>query len=286
MAQHAGNHLHKFILQRQEYKDGNFVTALKQGFLEFDEAMQKDELMRDELAGTTAISVLIKDKKLYCANVGDSRAVASVKGATEPLSEDHKPNNPEESTRIAKAGGWVEYNRVNGNLALSRALGDFVFKRNTSMKAEEQMVIALPDVETKTINEDWEFIILACDGIWDVVTNDEAVEFVRRRIGLGLEPEVICEELMGSCLAPDCQMGGLGCDNMTVIIVCLLNGKTYAEYCANIASLLVPSALADSSTLNGEFEDAQEGHSEEEEDNENVVNGDEDSTTSPDASEK
>ena len=66
----------------------------------------------------------------------------------------------------------MEYNRVNGNLALSRALGDFVFKRNAGMGAEEQMVIALPDIEVREINEDWEFLILACDGIWDVVTNE------------------------------------------------------------------------------------------------------------------
>jgi len=66
----------------------------------------------------------------------------------------------------------VEYNRVNGNLALSRALGDFVFKRNGNLKADEQMVIALPDIEQRTINEDWEFVLLACDGIWDVLTNE------------------------------------------------------------------------------------------------------------------
>jgi protein phosphatase 2C family protein 2/3 len=279
VAQHAGHHLHKYVTQRQEYKSGDYVNALKQGFLEFDEAMQKDEQMRDELAGTTAITVFVKNNHLFCANVGDSRAVASVKGVLEPLSQDHKPNNTEESNRINKAGGWVEYNRVNGNLALSRALGDFVFKRNVNMKPEEQMVIALPDVESRIINQDWEFIVLACDGIWDVLTNEEVVEFVRRRIGLGLEPEAICEELMSTCLAPDCQMGGLGCDNMTVILVCLVNGKTYAEYCAQIASTMLPSALSNnsSSTQNGgdgEFEDAQEGNSNSsEEENENAVNG-------------
>jgi len=244
--------------------------------------------MRDELAGATAIAVLIKDDRLYCANVGDSRAVGCVKGVADPLSLDHKPNNPEEMSRIQKAGGWVEYNRVNGNLALSRALGDFVFKRNTSMKAEEQIVIALPEVEVRTINKDWEFVILACDGIWDVVTNEEAVEFVRRRLGLGLEPEVICEEIMSNCLAPDCQMGGLGCDNMTVIIVCLLNGLSYSDYCAKIASTMVPSVLTDPSALNCEgFEDAQENMSDEDDDNENVVKwsgANEDSTTSGDVS--
>ncbi|EPB70570.1 protein phosphatase 2C [Ancylostoma ceylanicum] len=74
------------------------------------------------------------------ANVGDSRAVVSVCGEARPLSFDHKPANEKEAKRILAAGGWVEFNRVNGNLALSRALGDFVFKRNESIPPEEQIV--------------------------------------------------------------------------------------------------------------------------------------------------
>ena len=73
-------------------------------------------------------------------NVGDSRAIASVKGRVESLSEDHKPCNELETQRIIAAGGWVEFNRVNGNLALSRALGDFVFKKNDQKPPEEQIV--------------------------------------------------------------------------------------------------------------------------------------------------
>lgn len=91
--------------------------------------------MKDELAGTTAVTVLIKNGKIYCVsgwfylfdffhvynsyislqgNVGDSRAVISVNGIAHPLSYDHKPANEEESRRIIAAGGWVEFNRVNG----------------------------------------------------------------------------------------------------------------------------------------------------------------------------
>jgi len=254
VAQHAGNHLHKFVVQRQEYQDGDVVTAMKQGFMEFDHSMLKDEQMRDELAGTTAITVIVKNNKVYCGNVGDSRAVACVAGQAVPLSNDHKPNNPEESSRISRAGGWVEYNRVNGNLALSRALGDFVFKRNTSMKPDEQMVIALPDVETKDVSEDWEFIILACDGIWDVLSNEEAVEFVRKRLCEQKEPEVICEELMTNCLAPDCQMGGLGCDNMTVILVCFLHGKSYEEFCQRVAEKSASTGSSEQ-RVNGDTDD-------------------------------
>lgn len=169
--------------------------------------MLAEESLRDEMAGSTAIVVLIKDEVLYCvrflvyqyanlkknfirqANVGDSRAIACIAGKEESLSSDHKPSYPTEKRRIRAAGGWVEANRVNGNLALSRALGDFVFKRNESKSAEEQVVTgkiifitimkifddekmylaALPDIEVRNITPEWEFVLLACDGIWDVM---------------------------------------------------------------------------------------------------------------------
>jgi len=119
--------------------------------------MLGEESLRDEMAGSTAIVVLIKEDMLYCvrrpfafsfkaqysffqANVGDSRAIACIAGKEESLSSDHKPSYPTEKRRIRAAGGWVEANRVNGNLALSRALGDFVFKRNESKPPEEQVV--------------------------------------------------------------------------------------------------------------------------------------------------
>lgn len=76
----------------------------------------------------------------YQGNVGDSRAIASVCGRVEELSSDHKPSLASEQRRITAAGGWVELNRVNGNLALSRALGDFVFKKNELKGPEEQIV--------------------------------------------------------------------------------------------------------------------------------------------------
>jgi protein phosphatase 2C family protein 2/3 len=72
--------------------------------------------------------------------VGDSRAIASVNGNVDVLSLDHKPSNETEIERIRAAGGWVEFNRVNGNLALSRALGDFGFKKNLKKRPEEQIV--------------------------------------------------------------------------------------------------------------------------------------------------
>lgn len=72
--------------------------------------------------------------------MGDSRAVASVSGKVQLLSFDHKPCNDEELKRILAAGGYIDKDRVNGSLALSRALGDFFFKTNDQLSAEEQIV--------------------------------------------------------------------------------------------------------------------------------------------------
>lgn len=117
-----------------------FLYDFSQAFLDLDDAMLTDESTLEQMAGSTAVVVLIKDNKLFCANAGDSRAIASINGNVEILSMDHKPNNDKEFKRICEAGGWVEYNRVNGNLALSRALGDFIFKKNTGKNAESQIV--------------------------------------------------------------------------------------------------------------------------------------------------
>ncbi|XP_076352420.1 putative protein phosphatase 2C T23F11.1 isoform X2 [Tachypleus tridentatus] len=223
VAQYAGTHLHKKIVGHPLY----------------------NESMKDELAGTTAVVVLLKDNRIYCGNVGDSRAVASIGGQVQQLSYDHKPGNEAETRRIVAAGGWVEFNRVNGNLALSRALGDFVFKKNGKRSPEEQIVTAYPDVVVKKITPDHEFIILACDGIWDVMSNEEVVAFVRTRIAKKMEPEHICEELMTCCLAPDCQMGGLGCDNMTVILVSFLHYNSYDKLALKCQGQIPTSDMLD-----------------------------------------
>ncbi|KAK2720804.1 probable protein phosphatase 2C T23F11.1 [Artemia franciscana] len=222
-AEYASTHLHKILVNLEEYKSGNYEAALKKSFLECDNDMRAVFEPTFESGGTTAVTILIKDNKLYCGNAGDSRAVASVNGKALPLSEDHKPYIEREKRRIENAGGWVDFDRVNGNLALSRALGDFSMKAKKDLPPQEQIVTGDPDVTIHEKTEDWEFVILACDGIWDVVSSQEAVDFVRNHLASGTqEPEEICEALMDHCLAPDSQLGGIGYDNMSVIIVCFL----------------------------------------------------------------
>ncbi|CAD5221052.1 unnamed protein product [Bursaphelenchus xylophilus] len=230
VAQFAGMHLHKRVVGNEQFAKGDIPNAIKSGFLKIDEDLRNDEETKEQMSGTTAVTVLIRDGKIYCGNAGDSRAVLCEQGKAVPLSFDHKPTNEPEVQRIVSAGGWVESGRVNGNLALSRALGDFIFKTGEDIKPEEQIVTAYPDVIEVELTRDHEFIVLACDGVWDVLTNEQVVWFVRSRLASGVTPDKICEELLNRCLAPDCELSGVGCDNMTVVLVCLLQGDTPEQY--------------------------------------------------------
>jgi len=174
----------------------------------------------------------------------------SVGGEAKPLSYDHKPTNAAETSRIVAGGGFVEFGRVNGkfrvsfpvasdsltlfdapgNLALSRALGDFEFKQSPNLPAEQQVVTADPDINTHTHTAEDEFIVVACDGIWDVLTSQQVIDYVRLSIAKGQTLEQICESMMDRCLAPDSDWGGVGCDNMTMMVVAILGDRTQDEW--------------------------------------------------------
>jgi len=154
----------------------------------------------------------------------------SVKGEAVALSEDHKPTNAGESARIVAAGGFVEFGRVNGNLALSRALGDFEFKQSPNLSAETQIVTADPEITVHDHTDEDEFVVVACDGIWDVFSSQQVIDFVRRGISEHKELDTICEELMDRCLAPDSDWGGVGCDNMTAMVVAIKGDRTKEEW--------------------------------------------------------
>jgi len=81
------------------------------------------------------------------------------------MSEDHKPDLPREKERIQKAGGYITEGRINGNLNLSRALGDLEYKRNSDLGPGEQLISAVPEIKKRTLTSDDEFLVLGCDGI-------------------------------------------------------------------------------------------------------------------------
>ncbi|XP_054153555.1 probable protein phosphatase CG10417 [Oppia nitens] len=171
-------------------------------------------------SGCTAVVALLRGNQLLVANAGDSRAVVSRNGTAIEMSIDHKPEDDLERDRVEKAGGKVTQDgRVNGGLNLSRAIGDHSYKNNTRLTDREQMITALPDIKTLDLDQSDEFMVIACDGIWNSMTSQQVVEFVRHRINKVDKLSKICDELFRTCLAPNTHGDGTGCDNMTAVIV-------------------------------------------------------------------
>jgi len=177
-------------------------------------------------SGTTAIVALVYNNKLYVANVGDSRCVLCRNGKSLDMSIDHKPEDEIEKKRIEAAGAKITSDgRVNGGLNLTRAIGDHSYKQNKDLSPEEQAITALPDIQEVELTRDDDFMVLACDGIWNVMTSEEVIDFVKEKLQANekLDEKIklsqICEELFDRCIAPNTNNDGTGCDNMTCMIV-------------------------------------------------------------------
>lgn len=145
----ASIHAAKYIVQMlentkqwQQYIESNddiskLGEAMAQAYLDIDVQMRT---MLPDTSGCTAVSAIITPTKIICCNAGDSRCVLGSKDDTKPLSEDHKPYDEIERKRIEKAGGCVQWKRVDGDLAVSRAMGDFQYKNRPDLPAKDQKV--------------------------------------------------------------------------------------------------------------------------------------------------
>ncbi|EFJ17647.1 hypothetical protein SELMODRAFT_146683 [Selaginella moellendorffii] len=177
--------------------------AIADTYKQTDDDYLKDEKDQFRDAGTTASTALLVGNQLIVANVGDSRAVMSRAGEAVPLSIDHKPSRLDEKERIESAGGFVTWAgtwRVGGVLAVSRAFGDRLLK---------QFVVAIPEIKEEVITEDVEFFVIASDGLWDVVTNQEAVMLVKSL----MDPESAAKRLTQAAI----KKGSM--DNVSCIVV-------------------------------------------------------------------
>lgn len=160
--------------------------ALYRAFVISDRAFLKLQLQRVRSSGTrngpggTAVVVVVAGDKLFCANCGDARAVLSRNGVAVQLSVDHKPDRADETRRIQKAKGHVKNRRVLGRLAVSRAFGDIEYKCVAG--AAPALVIVDPEIRMIDLREDDEFVILACDGLFDVYGSQEIVTTIRMQL--------------------------------------------------------------------------------------------------------
>ncbi|XP_077212609.1 putative protein phosphatase 2C 52 [Tasmannia lanceolata] len=201
-AEYLKEHLFENLMKHPQ-----FMTDTKLAISEIYQRTDSDFLeaerntYRDD--GSTASTAVLVGSHLYVANVGDSRAVVSKAGQAIPLSEDHKPNRSDERKRIENAGGvvmWAGTWRVGGVLAMSRAFGNRLLK---------QFVVAEPEIQEEEVDEELEFLVLASDGLWDVVPNEDAVSIV----GMEEEAEAAAMKLTETAFNRG------SADNITCIVV-------------------------------------------------------------------
>ncbi|KAI0984449.1 hypothetical protein GJ496_004935 [Pomphorhynchus laevis] len=190
--------------------------ALKRGIFDMDVQLRELPDVRDGLdkSGSTAVGCLITPQWIFLVNVGDSRALFVKDNQIALSTFDHKPSNDKERRRIIEAGGMVIIQRVNGSLAVSRALGDFEYKADPNRLPQNQLVSPEADVyvsERDTTRD--QFLILACDGIWDVMSNEEMCQYVLAKLKLSRDLIGICSDILDTCLNKGSK------DNMSVIIV-------------------------------------------------------------------
>lgn len=193
-------------------------------FLELDEDMSKNIerlTIEDngshtvERSGCTACVIVVTPNHILCVNAGDSRAIYRTGGYTVQLSFDHKPHNEEERSRIEAAGGYVSMKRVDGDLAVSRGLGDFQFKASPELPPDRQKVTCIPDFVLVDRNRHLDqFIVLACDGIWDVLSCRQCGELIQTILNEGEDDiSLVVEELLDVCLDRQSK------DNITALLV-------------------------------------------------------------------
>jgi len=185
-------------------------NSLRKAFLMADQALANDCSVSSS-SGTTAITALVFGRFLMVANAGDCRAVLCRKGEAIDMSEDHRPIYPSERRRVEELGGYInDDGYLNDVLSVSRALGDWDMKFPAPSP-----LIAEPEFQQMFLTDDDEFLIIGCDGIWDVMSSQEAVSVVRRGLRQHDDPEQCARDLVMEALRLNTF------DNLTVIIVCL-----------------------------------------------------------------
>ena len=174
--------------------------GIKLGIEKTEENFKKEEGLNEngeikDSSGSCGIIAMIKNKKCIIANVGDSRLVIYKNGIISFVTEDHKPGSETEKKRIETAGGtiyqtpslfplyqnWKEieipWRVLPGRLSVSRTFGDIEAKEE-KFGGKKGVVVALPDITENELNDEYNFIVLGCDGIFDVLSNEEILECI------------------------------------------------------------------------------------------------------------
>lgn len=238
-ADYLRDNLHKFIISDSHFPL-NPQKAIVNGFVKAEkDFIEKSESSYDP-SGSCAIVLLIIEKRCYIANVGDSRALLSGSNGrkTYALSRDHRPGDEKEYQRILQAGGKIyqtEYENQNvasehivgplrvipGKLSVSRTIGDIEAK-NQKYGGNPNVIISTPEIKYFDINDNSDYILIGCDGIYEKMKNKQIVDTVwsvinnseREAIDIHNMAGMSLEKTVDECLKKD------STDNLTMIIIC------------------------------------------------------------------
>lgn len=205
---HCANFMKKnlypiFVLEKKKLKN-DIQKSLLNTYIKADNLFLKQNIK----SGSTACSLFIdnNNNKFYVANTGDSRIISYHDNRIIQLSIDHKPDSPKEQHRIYRTGGFVKYGRLNGILAMSRSLGDINLKGNG--------LSCLPDIITGNIKNQIKYFIIASDGLYDVMTNSDIINFINKKLNRGIPKKEIVKQLVNHAIINKNSL-----DNVSAIII-------------------------------------------------------------------
>lgn len=212
MSSYLEQNFPNFLLNRVLTVSNRSPTEIKEkirrAFLDFDSIMFNERIK----GGSTSIVVLRIKNVLYFANLGDSRAIVNCDGKLTFETIDHKPEKIRERARIYSSGGFVAnvrgIHRVNGSYSLSRAFGDYGLKKKRGKYMGMNSIMSPePDVYDYKMSKKCS-IILACDGVWDVLDSKEVVKLIR-------DKKVVnsCDKILNEAIRKG------STDNITIMIV-------------------------------------------------------------------
>jgi len=239
----------EFLNQRYSTNKPSVEDALIAACATMEDKLLNGTFMPTKACGSTAVMAILLKQQIVIGNIGDSRAIL-VQQITTPgtgitklnvisVSQDHKPNVPKEKERIEQAGLTVVSESISNNeiddihriykienknqkLSMSRSFGDFDFKSNTDLPSSLQAVTAIPEIYIHERTPNDAFLLLASDGVWDVMSNEEVASFIVEHISKQLSSTKKYDLAnIGDELANECLHNRRSEDNISVVIVSL-----------------------------------------------------------------
>eukprot|EP01095_Lingulamoeba_sp_RSL-Kostka_P013487 TRINITY_DN560_c0_g3_i1.p1 TRINITY_DN560_c0_g3~~TRINITY_DN560_c0_g3_i1.p1 ORF type:complete len:355 (+),score=130.39 TRINITY_DN560_c0_g3_i1:129-1067(+) len=220
-SKYISENLHKHIIEHEKIFEDP-LEAMKYGVLKTEEDFIEHAQENQLSDGSTIVMCIIIENELYVANVGDSELIVSHRGRGIAVSEIHNPSkNENEITRVEACGGRLHGKRVGHpylnpsyfHLGVSRAIGDIMYKSDKMTQGKPSGIVADPYLAKVTLDfNEHSLIIIACDGLWDVMEYQEAVNFAAEELE-DFTPQEVCEHIVDEALRRGSE------DNVTAIIL-------------------------------------------------------------------